>query len=380
MRIQGLLGPESSMSTATWFHYVQIEKGEEGKCRAPGCVCAAWLHWPSPGQVWLSYCRREVQTGSGRVAGGLREWRGVSVASRQCPGWPSPAFLCSACPSTHSGHGSALVALAEALPVLDTCPKCLGTHRRCLSVSKMLRDAQGKKGDNVTPYLTVGKTKVIQRVARLFDHSLKAWEPWGVGWGCLGQPCLGVQDTPGSSPSQVSGLQALPKKQAQLAPDLASQHHGPSPPPRLNRHKACDPGPGSQEFLTDAMSPYSRQRAHWLHQGLRGEACLALCPKSPWVSSSWPAPACWVKSQLSSSGCPDPDMIRDNRAIKSWASHFTYPCLSFHICKMGMITAQFSSDCWRTKWVNIGKYSMTVASAGTASSTTIGQAGTPCLF
>lgn len=43
---------------------------------------------------------------------------------------------------------------------------------------------------------------------------------------------------------------------------------------------------------------------------------------------------------------PAPDKVRGNRAVRAWASRFTSSCLGFFICKMEMITAQSSQDCW----------------------------------
>lgn len=65
------------------------------------------------------------------------------------------------------------------------------------------------------------------------------------------------ESTPGGNPSQVSGLDALWRKQTQLAPGTqllpASTISTPQPPASSllwNKWDACDPG--SQEFLADA--------------------------------------------------------------------------------------------------------------------------------
>lgn len=59
MRILGHLEPESFMSMAIWFHYVQMQKSGEKRTRAPG-----WHVLPGPfgcslGRSQLSYYRNE---------------------------------------------------------------------------------------------------------------------------------------------------------------------------------------------------------------------------------------------------------------------------------------------------------------------------------
>lgn len=194
-----------------------MEKGGGG-ARAPGCPCAAWPPRPHPGRVRLSSCSSEVQTGP--AGGGALGGRGVSVA----------AFLCTACPSTHSGHGLARVILAEALPVLDTCPTWCGARRRCPH-----SDAQGCSGKGKRcPCFTVGKAKVTPG-------------GWASGPQSRGLEALGWRAGPLGQPSRVSGphgLEALPRKRPDWPQTLPAGTTA-LPTPRSHRRKACDPGPGS---------------------------------------------------------------------------------------------------------------------------------------
>lgn len=167
-----------------------------------------------------------------RVAGALGVERPLSSLLGSAR-WPSPAFLCTACPSARSGHGLARVTLAEALPVRDTCPNRHGTHRRCLTLrrSGMLRE----KGRGA-PYFTVGKAKAIQGGLG-FWTTVPRVGGLGVEGGATWVSLPSLQDTPGGNWSHMWGLEALPRKQAQLAPDPASRHHVP-PHPQVAQAKS----------------------------------------------------------------------------------------------------------------------------------------------
>lgn len=100
--------------------------------------------------------------------------------------------------------------------------------------------------------------------------------------------------TPGGSPSQVSGLEAGPKEQAQLVPRAQTLPARTAVPPHShpgsNGRGACDPGPGSREFRADAASPHSGPGVHWLRPGPWGRGLSGSAPQLPWVSGRCPAP------------------------------------------------------------------------------------------
>lgn len=146
------------------------------------------------------------------------------------------------------------------------------------------------------------------------------------------------ESTPGGNPSQVSALDALWKEQTHLAPGTQILPAGTISAPQLpassllwNKQSACDPGPGSQEFLADAaVTP------------LRAECPLVVLQPTGAGFFWLEAPTPLGLQQLS---CPSLlESIRGNRVVRSWASHFTSFCLGFLNCKTGII-AQSSWDC-----------------------------------
>lgn len=121
-----------------------------------------------------------------------------------------------------------------------------------------LQDAQGcpgKEGGRCHPLFQLAKLRSCREEPGFLTTVMRAGVLGAEGGAAWISPPWVSRTLPGSNPSQVLGLEALPRKQAQLAPDPASRHHGPSPPPRLNRRKACDPGPGSQEFSLTPRHP-----------------------------------------------------------------------------------------------------------------------------
>ena len=105
-------------------------------------------------------------------------------------------------------------------------------------------------------------------------------------------------------------------------------------------HVTQGPAPGS--FALTPSHPTRGRASIGCAPARGGGVCLAPRPNSP---GSPAAALPRVRSQHRSSGCPNPEKIRDDSAVRPWASRFTSQCLSALICKMG-ITAPSSWDCW----------------------------------
>lgn len=112
--------------------------------RAPGLRPAGAARPAAVSRAGLARLPQKPSTNGRRAAGRL--------SSRLTVPGGQACLLVHCLPSTHSGHGLARGALAEALPVLGTCPTwCAAT------------DAQGCSGGKEgVPVLHIGKAKVIQ--------------------------------------------------------------------------------------------------------------------------------------------------------------------------------------------------------------------------
>lgn len=204
----------------------------------------------------------------------------------------------------------------------------------------------GEKNDPL--YLTVGKKNVWQGGAGLFEHIPESW---------------GLERAEGGailvSPARIGAthLAAIPARCLARRPSRESNPNWPQGPrpanphsdpalPKWNWHKACDPEPGSRELLADAASPHFGTGVHWLHRGPRRQGLSGSAPQT--LLRLQPLPCLGLLGdQLSQLfRLPDPDTVRGNRAVRSWAIRFTSSCLGFFICKRGIITDQPSYNCW----------------------------------
>lgn len=167
----------------------------------------------------------------------------------------------------------------------------------------------------------------------------------GRGRGRPRQPRPVSGRTPGGSPSQVSGLEAGGRKSR---PNWSQGPRPCQPAPRSRPHSLLFPppaphpgrtgavhvtqGPAPRSFALTPRHPTRRLAPIGCTPARGGGTCLARRPNSP---GSLAAALHRVRSQHRSSGCPDPEKIRDNSAARSWASRFTSQCLGVLICKMG---------------------------------------------
>lgn len=148
------------------------------------------------------------------------------------------------------------------------------------------------------PYFTVGKAKVIQGGLG-FGPQSQGLEALGWRVGPLGSALPespGHQDTPGGNPGHMWGLEALPRKQAQLAPDPASSTVA-SPPPGHTGEKHVTQGLAPRSFsLTSPCHPTPGREpigcARASGRGLSGSV-----PQRPLGLQRLPCASHWVTSQ-----------------------------------------------------------------------------------
>lgn len=164
-----------------------------------------------------------------------------------------PSLLCTACPSAWSGPGLARVTLAEALPVLDTCPPAWDPPKRPHAEALGTLREKGRGA----PFAQLAKPR-SHREGGALDHSPEGWRPWGGGWATRVSPPP-VSRTPGhtwrqSRPHVGPGSPA--KKAGPTGPRPCQPTPWPSPPPGRTGEKHVTQGLAPRSFsLTSPCHP-----------------------------------------------------------------------------------------------------------------------------